>query len=206
MSKYPYKLPNLGYEFDALEPYIDSNTMEIHYTKHHKSYIEKLNQALASYPDLQNFTLDYLLTNLQTVPENIRRDVRNQGGGTLNHTFFWPLLSKRYAQGPKGELKNLIEKFFGSYEQFKEQFSTAAKSVFGSGWAWASLDEDDKLVITTTHNQDNPISQKLRPILGLDVWEHAYYLKYQNKRVDYIDAWWHVVNWLQVEDNYTKVR
>ena len=206
MSKFPYKLPELGYSFDALEPYIDAKTMEIHYTKHHQTYIDKLNKALENYPDLQGFSLEYLLSNLQTIPQDIRQEVRNQGGGTANHSFFWPLLSKRYAQGPKGRLKELIEKFYGSFEQFKDEFGQAAKGVFGSGWVWLSLDNSEKMIITSTQNQDSPVSQKLRPILGLDVWEHAYYLKYQNKRVDYIDAWWNVVNWSQVEDNFNSIR
>lgn len=201
-----YKLPPLPYAFDALEPYIDAKTMEVHYTKHHQKYIDELNAALKNYPELQNKSLHELLKDLNKVPEEIRTSVRNNGGGTENHDMFWPLMTPNEGKDLKGEIRNEIIKVFGSFDAFKEQFTKAAKGVFGSGWAWLCLDKNGKLLITSTHNQDNPISQNLAPILGLDVWEHAYYLKYQNRRPDYIEAWWHVVNWPQVEENYQKIK
>lgn len=199
---YKYTLPQLPYAYDALEPYIDAKTMEIHYTKHHQAYIDNLNKALENYPDLQKVDLIELLKNLNTIPEPIRKAVQNNGGGNFNHTLFWTLMSPQGGGDPKGTLKEEIKKTFENMDSFKEQFSKVAKSVFGSGWAWLVTDDNNKLSIKPSHNQDNPISQGYSPILGLDVWEHAYYLKYQNKRVDYIQAWWHVVNWDQVEENY----
>jgi superoxide dismutase, Fe-Mn family len=189
-----YTLPPLPYAYDALEPYIDKQTMELHYTKHHQAYIDQLNKALAQEPSLQQIPLETLLrTAAQQKPE-IAKAIINQGGGHYNHSFFWKIMTPE-AQEPGDAINALLVSSFGSVDKFKEQFEAAAKSVFGSGWAWLSLDAQNKAVITTTPNQENPIMYNLKPILGLDVWEHAYYLKYQNKRVDYIAAWWHVVNW-----------
>lgn len=200
-----FKLPELPYAYDALEPYIDALTMEIHYTKHHQAYIDNLNNALKNYPDLQKKSLEDILTHLNNIPEAIRTTVRNNGGGHENHSFFWPLMSKKGGGEPKGSVGKEIGTDFGSFDAFKEQFNAAAKGVFGSGWAWLVVDKNGKLLITSTPNQDSPITNGQTPILGLDVWEHAYYLKYQNKRPDYIGAWWNVVNWEQVEENYQKI-
>lgn len=197
-----FKLPPLPYGYDALEPYIDALTMEIHYTKHHQGYVDNLNAALEKHPELFKRSLNELVAHLEDIPENIRMAVQNQGGGDFNHTFFWPLMTPRHKGKPSGTVAREIEKTFGSFEQFKERFTKAAQGRFGSGWAWLCFDQAGKLVITSTANQDTPLADKLKPILGLDVWEHAYYLKYHNKRVDYIDAWWHVVNWDQVEQNF----
>lgn len=196
-----FTLPKLDYAYDALEPYIDAKTMELHYTKHHQTYIDNLNAALKDYPELQQKTLEELLTNLSALPEKIRTAVQNNGGGHLNHSEFWHWLNKAGGK-PGGKVHEEIIKAFGSFEAFKEQFSAAAKSRFGSGWAWLSFDKSGTIVISSTANQDTPVSQGMAPILGLDVWEHAYYLKYQNRRVDYIEAWWHVVNWDYVEHLY----
>ncbi len=198
-------LPKLPYTFGALEPYIDALTMEIHHDKHHQAYIDNLNKALEGHADLQNKSLEYLLTNLGQLPESIRVAVRNNAGGDFNHTMFWPLMKKDGGGEPKGKVGQAIVKKFDHFDAFKEQFNVKAKSVFGSGWAWLCLDQKGDLLITSTANQDNPISMNLVPIMGLDVWEHAYYLKYQNRRPDYINAWWYVINWDQVEENYRKV-
>lgn len=195
-------LPPLPYAFDALEPYIDARTMEIHYTKHHQAYVDKLNEAVNKHPDLFKKSVEELLRNLQAVPADIRNDVRNQGGGHANHTLFWQLMKPKGGGEPKGDLAQAINKKFGSFAQFKEQFNDAAKKRFGSGWAWLVIDKSSELLIISTANQDSPLSDGLIPLLGLDVWEHAYYLKYQNKRPDYITAWWSVVNWDKVEELY----
>lgn len=200
-----YTLPKLPYAYDALEPYIDAQTMEIHYTKHHQAYIDNLNKALEKYPKLQEIPLFELLSDLSVVPEEIRVTVRNNGGGHLNHTLFWQMMTPNPAK-PEGKLYEALVAKFESFEQFQEQFNAAAKTRFGSGWAWLSLDEDDELVITSTANQDTPISEGLRPVLALDVWEHAYYLKYQNKRPEYITNWWNVVNWQYIDFLYQEVR
>jgi len=197
-----YELPKLPYAYDALEPYIDAKTMEIHYTKHHQAYITKLNEALAKHPEWQKVPLHDLLTRINEVPEDIRTAVRNQGGGTLNHTFFWQCMTPNASKTPSKEFLAVLDKNFGSFDEFKKQFNAAAVSVFGSGWAWLVIDTDKKLKVIATHNQDSPISDGLTPLLGLDVWEHAYYLKYQNRRPEYIDGWWNVVNWNFVEQNY----
>lgn len=199
---YKYTLPKLPYAYDALEPYIDAQTMEIHYTKHHQTYVDNLNKALEDFPELHHVSLSELLKNLNSLPATIKKAVQNNGGGHINHSFFWPLLTSNSRGEPYSDVKAQILKYFESFENFKELFSQTAKSVFGSGWAWLVLDAHQKLFIVSTPNQDNPISHNNIPILGLDVWEHAYYLKYQNKRVDYIEAWWQVVNWGQVEENY----
>lgn len=201
-----FTLPKLPYEFGALEPYIDAMTMEIHHDKHHQAYVDNLNKALEKAPAWQGKTLEDLLTSLQQLPEDIRKAVQNNGGGHYNHSAFWLMLAKNGGGQPKGLVGETIKKEFGSFANFQDQFNIAAKSVFGSGWAWLVIASNGQYKITTTPNQDNPISQGLQPILGLDVWEHAYYLKYQNRRPDYINAWWHVINWEQVEENAGKVR
>lgn len=195
-------LPPLPYAFDALEPYIDARTMELHHDGHHKAYVDNLNKALAPYPELQEVSIMELLWNLESLPEEIQTAVRNNGGGHYNHSFFWPIMKKNGGGKPKGKIAEEIQKSFGSFEKFQEEFNASAKSVFGSGWAWLVLDADGKPVISTTTNQDVVLFEGDIPVLGLDVWEHAYYLKYTNKRVDYINAWWNVVNWDQVEENY----
>ena len=197
-----YTLPALPYAFDALEPYIDAKTMEIHHDKHHQTYVDKLNTALEKHPELSEKNLEELLSNLESLPEDIRGAVRNHGGGHFNHSFFWPLLKINENGKPSGELASALERDFGSFDSFKENFIQAATNQFGSGWAWLSLTADNKLAIHSTPNQDNPLMQGMKPILGLDVWEHAYYLKYQNKRPDYISAFWNIINWEQAEKNF----
>ena len=199
-----HELPTLPYAYDALEPYIDARTMEIHYSKHHAGYVNGLNNALADYPDLQEKSVDELLTNLDALPDAIRTAVRNSGGGHSNHTLFWDVMGPGVGGEPSGDLADAIAATFGSFEAFKETFSKAAATRFGSGWAWLVKKTEGGLDVLSTANQDTPISQGLNPILGLDVWEHAYYLKYQNRRPDYIEAWWNVVNWATVEKMYTE--
>jgi Fe-Mn family superoxide dismutase len=198
-----HKLPDLPYSYDALEPHIDAKTMSIHHGKHHQGYVNNLNAALEKYPDLQNKAMVELLADLDAIPADIRTAVRNNGGGHANHSLFWPCMSPQGGGEPKGSLAEAINKSFGSFASFKEQFTKAAATRFGSGWAWLCVDGDGSLVITSTPNQDNPLSEGLVPILGLDVWEHAYYLNYQNRRPDYITAWWNVVNWNEVAKNFT---
>jgi Fe-Mn family superoxide dismutase len=198
-----HTLPELPYAYDALEPYIDARTMEIHHTKHHQTYIDKLNAALSDFPDLQQESAEGLLKDLNAVPEQIRTAVRNHGGGHANHSFFWPLLKKDVSFS--GEIAGAVKESFGGYDQFNQQFSNAAALLFGSGWAWLTLD-GGRLEIVTTANQDNPLSQGKTPILGLDVWEHAYYLKYQNRRPEYIAAFFNVINWEKVNENLRKAR
>lgn len=206
MANYPYTLPALPYDFGALEPYIDALTMEIHHDKHHEAYINNLNKALEKYPDLQKKSLHDLLTHLEQLPEVVRTAIRNNGGGHENHSFFWTLMAKNGGGEPKGKLADVIAKKFGTFEAFQNEFNTAAKSRFGSGWAWLVINKAGNPEVTSTANQDSPLSVGSVPIIGLDVWEHAYYLKYQNKRPDYINAWWHVVNWETAYGNYEKVR
>ncbi|MCI0454437.1 MAG: superoxide dismutase [Candidatus Dadabacteria bacterium] len=198
----PHELPKLPYNYDALEPHIDARTMEIHHTKHHQTYVNNLNAALEKRPALQSKSVEELVKDLNAVPEDIRAAVRNNGGGHLNHSMFWHMMSPHGGGEPKGDLVSAIKSSFGDLAGFKDQFSKAATGRFGSGWAWLCLDKGRKLIINSTPNQDNPISDGLKPILGLDVWEHAYYLKYQNRRADYITAWWNVVNWAEVAKNY----
>jgi Fe-Mn family superoxide dismutase len=198
----PFELPKLPYEYTALEPHIDARTMEIHYTKHHQGYVNKLNAAIEQHSELGDKSVEELLKDLSSVPEDIRTAVRNNGGGHANHSLFWPVMSPNGGGEPSGELADAINSVFGGFDSFKEQFSAAAAGRFGSGWAWLSVDGGGKLAVTSTPNQDSPLSEGLTPILGLDVWEHAYYLNYQNRRPDYIAAWWNVVNWEQVAANY----
>ena len=201
-----HSLPSLPYAFDALEPHIDARTMEIHHGKHHQTYVNNLNAALEKAPELQNKSLEDLLKNLNAAPESVRAAVRNNGGGHWNHTLFWQLMAPKAGGEPGGALASAIEKAFGGFAKFKEQFAAAGVGRFGSGWAWLTRD-GDKLAITSTPNQDNPLMDGTSAddiILGLDVWEHAYYLKYQNRRPDYIAAWWNVVNWKEVAARYGK--
>jgi Fe-Mn family superoxide dismutase len=192
-----HTLPPLPYDYGALEPHIDARTMEIHHTKHHQGYVTNLNAALEKAPNLQNKSLEDLLGNLDAVPESVRTAVRNNGGGHWNHSMFWQIMGPATGGEPTGKLADAMKSAFGGFAQFKEKFAAAATGRFGSGWAWL-LAEGGKLSIESTPNQDNPVMQGKSPILGLDVWEHAYYLKYQNRRADYIGAWWNVVNWEEV--------
>ncbi|GEO25573.1 superoxide dismutase [Mn] [Alicyclobacillus acidoterrestris] len=196
-----HELPALPYAFDALEPHIDALTMEIHHDRHHGTYVTNLNKALEGQADLANKSVEELISNLNAVPENIRTAVRNNGGGHANHSLFWKLLSPNGGGQPTGKLAEAIHSTFGSFDKFKEQFNAAATGRFGSGWAWLVVD-GGKLAIISTANQDNPLMEGKKPVLGLDVWEHAYYLKYQNKRPDYIAAFWNVVNWDEANKNY----
>lgn len=201
-----HKLPNLPYNYNALEPHIDTRTMEIHHGKHHLAYVTNLNKALANYPDLQEKTTWQLLSDLDSVPEEIRTAVRNHGGGHFNHSLFWNTLNYGGGGTPGGNLGQAINDAFGSFINFRDEFSNAATILFGSGWAWLSVDSEGTVHLTTTSNQDNPLLQGLIPILGLDVWEHAYYLKYQNRRAEYVAAFWSIVNWGYVEANYDVIR
>ena len=201
-SKGPFTLPPLPYAYDALEPYIDAETMHLHHDKHHAGYVDKLNIAVSGHPDLATKNVNDLISNLNVVPEDIRTAVRNQGGGHANHSFWWPILSKQSGAAPKGELAKDIDARFGSLAQFEDQFSKAAAGVFGSGWVWLTLAHNGNLQIETTGNQDSPLSGGRAPILCIDVWEHAYYLKYQNRRPDYIAAFFHIVSWDYVSSNY----
>ena len=200
-----FVLPDLPYSFDALEPHIDARTMEIHHDKHHAGYVNKLNAAIEGHPELQNMTALQLLTNLDLVPADIRTAVRTNGGGHVNHTLFWTSMSPNGGGTPGGMLGGAIDDAFGSYADFHKQFSAAAGARFGSGWAWL-CNSSDGLVITSTPNQDNPIMDGLVPLLGLDVWEHAYYLNYQNRRPDYVAAWFNVVDWDEVAARYALVK
>ncbi|EAE8346807.1 superoxide dismutase [Listeria monocytogenes] len=189
-----YELPKLPYTYDALEPNFDKETMEIHYTKHHNTYVTKLNEAVAGHPELESKSAEELVANLDSVPEDIRGAVRNHGGGHANHTLFWSILSPNGGGAPTGDLKAAIESEFGTFDEFKEKFNAAAAARFGSGWAWLVVN-GGKLEIVSTANQDSPLSDGKTPVLGLDVWEHAYYLKFQNRRPEYIDTFWNVINW-----------
>ena len=197
-----HELPQLPYAYDALEPHIDARTMEIHHGKHHQTYVNNLNAALSNHPELESKTAEELVKDLGALPEDIRTAVRNNGGGHVNHSMFWLCMGPNGGGEPSGELADAINSELGGLDAFKEQFAKAGATRFGSGWAWLCVDGGGKLVVTSTPNQDNPISDGLTPILGLDVWEHAYYLNYQNRRPDYISAFWNVVNWEQVAANY----
>jgi Fe-Mn family superoxide dismutase len=197
-----FKLMPLPYSYDALEPYIDKETMIIHHTKHHQTYVDNLNKLIAKNPELSSKSLEELLTNLDTLPKSDKQGIINNAGGVYNHNFFWTIMAPNQDGKPVGELATAIDNTFGSFDNFKAKFKESATSRFGSGWSWLVSDKDGKLSIISTANQDAPISLGLTPIIGIDVWEHAYYLKYKNKRADYIDNWWNVVNWNQANKNY----
>ena len=196
-----FTLPPLPYAPDALEPHIDAQTMQIHHGKHHQAYVNNLNTALEKAPDFAGLSLDDLMKNINTVPESVRTAIRNNGGGHWNHTFFWESMGPKKGGEPQGKLADAIKSAFGDVAKMKEQFAAAGAGRFGSGWAWLIAD-GDKLSIMSTPNQDNPLMEGKKAILGLDVWEHAYYLKYQNRRPDYITAWWNVVNWPEVAKRF----
>jgi superoxide dismutase, Fe-Mn family len=189
-----FKLPDLPYSYDALEPHIDAKTMEIHHKKHHQAYIDKLNASLEKHSELTDKSIIELISNLNTIPEDIRESVRNNGGGHLNHWVFWEIMSPDGGGEPSGKLAGKINEDFGSFSELKKQFGEKGVSRFGSGWVWLVFDKG-KLSVVSTPNQDNPLSDGLHPVIGVDVWEHAYYLKYQNRRPEYLEAWWNVVNW-----------
>jgi Fe-Mn family superoxide dismutase len=193
-NKMAYELPKLPYAVDALEPYIDAQTMTIHHDKHHQAYITNLNGALEKHPELADKKLEALLSDLNAVPEDVRTVVRNHGGGTWNHSMFWEIMAPKAGGAPQGDLAKAIDKAFTSFDNFKSEFEKAANGRFGSGWAWL-VKKGSGLAIISTANQDNPLSEGSSPVLGIDVWEHAYYLKYQNRRAEYVTAWWNVVNW-----------
>lgn len=197
----PYKLPELPYPYDALEPYIDARTMEVHHTKHHQKYTDKLNEAIARHPDLGEGDIEDLLRDLSVIPTDIRTAVRNNGGGFANHNFFWSIMSPNGGE-PAGEVDVAIKETFTSMARFREKFLEAATNLFGSGWTWLALSDNGKLEIMNTANQDSPLTVGAIPLLSVDVWEHAYYLKYQNRRPEYLEAWWNVVNWKEVEKKY----
>ncbi len=201
--KYPHELPKLPYAYNALEPYIDEQTMKIHHTKHHQAYVDKLNAALQGFDELKEKKVEELLKDLKKIPEEIRTAVRNHAGGHFNHSFFWPILKKGVK--PSGRISEAIEKEFGSFEKFKDKFSKAAVNVFGSGWVWLVVN-DGKLEIMATANQESPVSQSKVPLMALDVWEHAYYLKYQNKRPEYVDAFFNTINWNKVNEHFANAR
>ncbi|QQR49582.1 superoxide dismutase [bacterium] len=202
--KYPFSLPALLYTYNALEPHIDEATMNIHHTKHHQAYINSLNECLEKHPEFQSKSLVDLIAHTKTLPESLLKVVENHGGGHANHSMFWLIMSPQGGGQPEGKLAQAIDKTFGSFENFKKLFIEAAKTRFGSGWAWLCVDSDNNLVITSTANQDNPMMDGLIPVLGLDIWEHAYYLKYQNKRIDYVNTWWNVINWPVVAEYFAK--
>lgn len=200
-----YELPPLPYPFNALEPHIDARTMEIHHGKHHQAYINNVNKALEKYPELAKKPIDDLMRGLASVPEDIRTAVRNNGGGHANHTLFWTIMGPGCGGQPTGELAQAIASTFGSFDNFKAEFSNAAATRFGSGWAWLTVDHG-KLKVESTPNQDTPLSEGRTPILGIDVWEHAYYLHYQNRRPDYIAAFWNVINWAEVARRFAAAK
>ena len=203
---YPFKLPDLGYPHSALEPHIDAQTMEIHHGKHHAAYVNNLNAALEKQAALHTREVDDLLRTLSSLPQEIQTAVRNNGGGHYNHTLFWQWMAPGGSKAPADTLAQAITAEFSSVDKFKETLTQAGMTRFGSGWAWLVMDKGGKLKVTATPNQDNPVSEGFTPILGVDVWEHAYYLKYQNRRADYLKAWWNVVNWSKVGETYEKAR
>jgi Fe-Mn family superoxide dismutase len=201
-----YELPALPYATDALEPSIDAQTMQIHHDKHHAGYVGNLNRALEGAPDLQKLSVDELLKSIAKVPDGIRQAVINNGGGHYNHSLFWSIMGPNAGGKPSGELSTAIASAFGSFDSFKEAFNKAGLTRFGSGWAWLVFNKDGKLEVLSTANQDSPVMNGQKPIMGVDVWEHAYYLKYQNRRADYLTAWWNVVNWAAVADRFAKLK
>jgi len=200
----PFKLPPLQYAYDALEPYIDARTMHLHHDQHHAAFVANLNRAVADYPDVAKMSIEDILSNLDAIPEKIRTTMRNQGGGHYNHSLFW-LMLKKNTGNPQGDLASAIDKTFGSFDAFKEEFTKKSMGVFGSGWAWLVMDADKQLSIESTPNQDATISGGKRPLLGSDVWEHSYYLKYQNRRAEYVAAFYNVINWDYVSERYEKI-
>lgn len=202
MTKMVHTLAPLPYDYAALEPHIDAQTMQLHHDKHHATYVKNLNAALESYSDLQRYSPEELVTNLNDLPEDIRTTVRNNGGGHVNHTLFWKSMSPNGRGQPTGKLAQAIEKNFDSFDAFKQQFNDAGSKHFGSGWVWLVLAPDHKLQIITTPNQDSPITQGVRPLLGNDLWEHAYYLKYQNRRPEYLNAWWNIIDWNEIDRRF----
>lgn len=203
---YPFELPDLGYSFDALEPHIDARTMEIHHSKHHAGYTKKFNAALADHADLQGRSAEDLVAGWKSLPDGVQGGVRNNGGGYVNHSLFWDVLTPGGSKVPSGALASAIDEAFGSLETFKEEFTAAAGTRFGSGWGWLVVDADGKLEVVSTPNQDSPLTDGKTPILGVDVWEHAYYLHYQNRRPDYLSAFWNVVNWDRVAARFSAAR
>ena len=201
-----YTLPDLPYAYDALEPHIDARTMEIHYSKHHQGYTNKLNAAIEGHADLESKSAEDLVADLGSLPDSVKGAVRNNGGGYVNHKLFWTVLSPSGGGNPFGDLASAIDSTFGSYDEFKTKFEDAAKTQFGSGWAWLVVDKGGKLHVVSTPNQDSPLTDGHTPIMGLDVWEHAYYLNYQNRRPDYVSAFWNVVNWDEVARRYADAR
>ena len=201
-----HELPDLGYDFNALEPYIDEQTMKIHHGKHHAGYVAKLNAALEGHDDLAGKSVEALLRDIDSVPDAIRGGVRNNGGGHANHSLFWSVMSPDGGGAPSGDLAGAIDAAFGSFDEFKAAFSAAAGTRFGSGWAWLVVKADGSLAVYSTANQDSPFMSGDTPIMGLDVWEHAYYLNYQNRRPDYVSAFWNVVNWNAVSSNYAAAK
>lgn len=203
----PFELPPLPYPHEALEPHISKRTMEFHHDKHHAAYVNNLNAALEKHPDLQNKSIEELISGLNTiVPEEIRGPVRNNGGGHINHTMFWEIMAPGGPSAPSGDLADAINSAFGSVDELKKQFNDAGAKRFGSGWAWLVVGKDGKLQVVSTANQDNPLTDGLKPIMGNDVWEHAYYLDYQNARPKYLETWWNVVNWDEVAERYAKAK
>jgi Fe-Mn family superoxide dismutase len=202
----PHSVPPLPYPFDALEPHIDARTMELHHDKHHQAYVKKLNGALEKHTQLADRPVEELLRDLSSVPEEIRTAVRNNGGGHVNHTMFWQLMKPQGGGDPSGPIAEAIQQTFGSFQSFKEAFNQAGATQFGSGWAWLVWSKAGRLEVMSTPNQDNPISAGHRPIMGNDVWEHAYYLKYQNRRPEYLEAWWNTVNWDAVNERFEQAR
>ena len=201
-----HELPKLPYPYEALEPHIDAKTMEIHHAKHHQAYVTNLNAALDKRPELHKKSLEDLISNINNIPEDIRGAIRNNGGGHANHGMFWSIMKKGGGGEPKGDLAKAIDQAFGNFASFKEKLTNTGITRFGSGWAWLVLNGSGNLVITSTANQDNPLMEGQKPIIGVDVWEHAYYLKYQNLRKNYLDAWWNTVNWDEVAARYSKAR
>jgi superoxide dismutase, Fe-Mn family len=204
MEDYMFELPKLKYAYDALEPYIDTKTMEIHHTKHHQTYTNNLNEAIGKHPELSKKTIEELLKDIETLPKDVLTTIKNNAGGYHNHNLFWEVIAPKSSLKPTGKLADDITKTFGTFDEFKQLFSKTALTRFGSGWSWLVIDQKGKLIVESTANQDSPISKGNYPLLLIDVWEHAYYLKYQNRRSEYIENWWNVVNWDAVEQKYVE--